>query len=102
MRGYCAGKLYAWHNVYRKKWKAKVRNYNLRGSKNEMNLKVLNFSEINKRSVGKYHHLSDERVSSWLLSLLVIGMCITSSTEMRLNKVCCHLTSVDGKSRPRT
>ena len=28
--------------------------------------------------------------------------CITSSTEMRLNKVCCHLTFVDGKSRPRT
>ena len=26
-------------------------------------------------------------------------MCITSSTEMRLNKVCCHLTCVDGKSR---
>ena len=38
------------HNVYRKKWNAKVRNYNLRGSENEMNLKVLNFSEINKRS----------------------------------------------------
>ena len=29
-----AGKLYAWHIVYRKKWNAKVRNYNLRGSKN--------------------------------------------------------------------
>ena len=29
---------------------AKVRNYNLRGSENEMNLKVLNFIEINKRS----------------------------------------------------
>ena len=28
----------------------KVRNYNLRGSENEMNLKVLNFIEINKRS----------------------------------------------------
>ena len=28
-------------------------------------------------------------------------MCITSSTEMRLNKVCCHLTCVDGKSRSR-
>ena len=25
-------------------------NYNLRGSENEMNLKVLNFIEINKRS----------------------------------------------------
>ena len=33
-----------------KKWNAKVRNYNLRGSENEMNLKVLNFIEINKRS----------------------------------------------------
>ena len=50
MRGYCAEKLYAWHNVYRKKWNAKVRNYNLRGLENEMNLKVLNFIEINKRS----------------------------------------------------
>ena len=50
LRGYCAGKLYAWHNVYRKKWNAKIRNYNLRGSENEMNLKVLNFIEINKRS----------------------------------------------------
>ena len=50
MRGYCAGKLYAWHNVYRKKWNAKVRNYNLRGSENEMNLKLLNFIEINKMS----------------------------------------------------
>ena len=29
---------------------AKVRNHNLRGSKNEMNMKVLNFIEINKRS----------------------------------------------------
>ena len=43
-------KLYAWHNVYRKKLNAKVRNYNLMGSENEMNLKVLNFIEINKRS----------------------------------------------------
>ena len=41
-------KLYAWHNVYRRKWNAKVRNHNLRGSENEMNLKVLNFIEINK------------------------------------------------------
>ena len=48
--GYCAGKLYAWDNVYRKKWNAEVWNYNLRGSENEMNLKVLNFIEINKRS----------------------------------------------------
>ena len=40
------GKLYTWHNVYRKKkWSAKVRNHNLRGSKNEMNMKVLNFKE---------------------------------------------------------
>ena len=44
------GKLYAWDNVYRKKQNSKVRNYNLRGSENEMNLKVLNFSEINKRN----------------------------------------------------
>ena len=43
------GKLYTWHNVYRKKWNAKVRNYNTRGSKNEINLKVLNFFEINKK-----------------------------------------------------
>ena len=27
-------------------WNAKVRKYNLRGSENEMNLKVLNFIEI--------------------------------------------------------
>ena len=33
-----------------KKWNAKVRNYNLRGLEIEMNLKVLNFIEINKRS----------------------------------------------------
>ena len=33
-----------------KRWMLKVRNYNLRGSENEMNLKVLNFIEINKRS----------------------------------------------------
>ena len=46
------GKLYTWHKVYRKKkkWNAKVRNYNLRGSEKEMNMKVLTFSEINKRS----------------------------------------------------
>ena len=49
------GKLYTWHNVYRKKkrkkkWNDKVRNHNLRGSENEMNLKVLNFIEINKIS----------------------------------------------------
>ena len=38
------GKLYTWHNVYRKKkWNAKVRNHNLRGSEYEMNRKVLNF-----------------------------------------------------------
>ena len=36
--------------MYRKKWNAKVRNYNLRGSENEMNPKVLNFIEINKMS----------------------------------------------------
>ena len=33
-----------------KKWNAKVRNYNLRSSEKEMNMKVLNFIEINKRS----------------------------------------------------
>ena len=32
------------------KWNAKVRNHNLRGSENEMNMKVLNFIEINKMS----------------------------------------------------
>ena len=31
------------------KWNAKVRNHNLRDSKNEMNRKVLNFVEINKK-----------------------------------------------------
>ena len=50
LSGYCAVKLYAWHNVYIKKWNVKVRNYNLRGLENEMNLKVLNFIEINKMS----------------------------------------------------
>ena len=30
---------------------AKVRNSKCRGSKNKMNMKVLNFMEINKRSV---------------------------------------------------
>ena len=34
---------------YRKKWNAKVRNHNLRGLENEMNRKVLNFVEINKK-----------------------------------------------------
>ena len=34
----------------KKKWNAKVRNHNLKGSENEMNMKVLNFMEINKRS----------------------------------------------------
>ena len=32
----------------KKKWNAKVRNHNLRGSENGMNRKVLNFIEINK------------------------------------------------------
>ena len=31
------------------KWNAKVRNHNLRGLENEMNRKVLNFVEINKK-----------------------------------------------------
>ena len=43
--------LYTWHNVYGKKWNAKVRNYNLKGSEIEMNLIVLNFIEINKNGV---------------------------------------------------
>ena len=48
-------KLYTWHNVYRekKKWNAKVMNYNLRGSEKEKNMKVLNSFEINKRSGWK-------------------------------------------------
>ena len=33
-----------------KKWNAKVRNHNLKGSENKMNMKALNFIEINKRS----------------------------------------------------
>ena len=33
------GKLYAWYNVYRKKMNAKVRNHNVRGTENEMNMK---------------------------------------------------------------
>ena len=41
-----------------------------------MTKKVLNFIEINKRS--GWHHLGDERVSSWISSLLVIGMGVTS------------------------
>ena len=62
-------------------WNAKVRNPNLRGSKNEMNMKVLNFIEINKKewlAISTTKEKGDERVSSWLLSLLVIGMFITS------------------------
>ena len=31
------------------KWNPKVRNHNIRGSENEMNQKVLNFVEINKK-----------------------------------------------------
>ena len=41
-------KLYAWYNACRKKVNAKVRNYNLRDLDNEMNMKVLNFIEINE------------------------------------------------------
>ena len=63
-------KLYAWHNVYRKKkWNAKVRNHNIRGSENEMNTKVLNFIEINKNkwlAISTTKGKGDERVSSWL------------------------------------
>ena len=36
--------------IGKKKWNAKVRNHNLRGSENEMNMKVMNFMEINKRT----------------------------------------------------
>ena len=39
--------------IGKKKWNAKVRNYNLRGSEKEMNMKVLNFIELNKRSGWK-------------------------------------------------
>ena len=35
----------------KKNWNAKVRNHNLRGSENEMNMKVLNCIEINKKEV---------------------------------------------------
>ena len=35
------------------KWHPKVRNHNLRGSDIEMNMNVLNFIEINKRSGSK-------------------------------------------------
>ena len=38
--------------IGKKKWNAKVRNHNLRGSKNEMNMKFLNLMEINKGVVG--------------------------------------------------
>ena len=44
MENYIHGIMY----IGKKKWNAKVRNYNLRGSENEMNMKVLNFIEINK------------------------------------------------------
>ena len=45
-------KLYAWYNAYRKKRKVKaeVRNYNVRDLDNEMNMKVLNFIDINELS----------------------------------------------------
>ena len=63
------------------KWNAKVRNHNLRGSENEINQKVLNFIEINKNEwlvISTTKEKGDEWVGSWLLSLLLIGMCITS------------------------
>ena len=64
------GKTYTWSDVYgkcdcaenyihgvryigKKKWNAKVRNYNLKGSEKEMNMKILTFGEINKRSGWK-------------------------------------------------
>ena len=46
-----------------------------------MNMKVLNFIEINKKewlTISTTKEKGDERVSSLLLSLLVIGMCIPS------------------------
>ena len=43
MENYIDGIMY----IGKKKWNAKVRNHNLRGSENEMNRKVLNFIEIN-------------------------------------------------------
>ena len=35
--------------IGKKKWNATIRNYNLTGSENEMNMKVLNFIEIKKK-----------------------------------------------------
>ena len=35
--------------IGKKKWNDKVRNHNLRGLENELNQKVLNFIEINKK-----------------------------------------------------
>ena len=46
-----------------------------------MNRKVLNFIEINKKewlAISTTKEKDDEQVDSWLLSLLVIDMCITS------------------------
>ena len=45
MENYIHGIMY----IGKKKWNAKVRNHNLRGSENEMNQKVLNFIEINNK-----------------------------------------------------
>ena len=66
--------LYAWFNAYRKEVNAKVRNYNLRNLDKETNMKVLKLF----MSGWQLHRLGNERVNSWLLSLLVIGMCIAS------------------------
>ena len=71
-------KLYAWCNAYEKRVNANVRNYDLRDLDNEMNRKAYNFIDINKLSGWKLDHLGNERVSSWSLSLLVIGRCIAS------------------------
>ena len=51
LHGYCA-EHYIHGIIYigKKRWNAKVRNYNLRGSENDMTKKVLKFIEINKRS----------------------------------------------------
>ena len=56
--------------IGKKKWNAKVRNHNLRGSKTEKNMKVLNFIEINKKewlAIDTSKEKGGERVGSWLL-----------------------------------
>ena len=64
------------HGVVRigKRVNAEVRNYNLRNLDKETNIKVLNLI----MSGWQLAPLRKEQVSSWLSSLLVIGMCIAS------------------------